>query len=113
MSEHTPGPWRWEGGALLGPEDNNASFGDCMCRLVIGGELENEMDKRLIVAAPALLEALEGFAKVRFYPFGDPYPEDMDAFAEKAEAAVRAALGDEAFEAKYPGSKREADEDAQ
>lgn len=85
MSGHTPGPWRWEGSTLLGPEDNNAYFDDCMCRLVIGCELEHELDKRLIAAAPELLSAVHKMLKAHVR-FGN---SDYDTRYNEAIAALQ------------------------
>ncbi|GKX40609.1 hypothetical protein SOASR014_43480 [Pectobacterium carotovorum subsp. carotovorum] len=49
MSKHTPGPWGWESGVL------------CSDKYIIGGNSHsfNASNKKLIAAAPDLLEALE------------------------------------------------------
>jgi len=75
MSEHTKGPWCWEGKALRGGEsycDQDAIFPvtvlQVVLRRVAGGhptdrmadlEIRSLADKALIAAAPEMLAALE------------------------------------------------------
>jgi hypothetical protein len=126
VSGHTPGPWGYfradisfddEAWVVDLPRDreyDTESQDDEAVRLyqevarVNDGEDyegEAEANARLIASAPTLLAALEAFATVRAHPFGDPYLEDLEAFARGAESAIRAAIGDGAFEAKYPGGE--------
>ena len=96
MSAHTPGPWRWKGGTLLGPDDRNASFDDCLLRCVIGGEPERKADEHLIAAAPDLFAAAEALlaadlAVQNSQPLTAPqWDEVIDALA----AAVKKARGE-------------------
>ncbi len=75
MSEHTKGPWCWEGKALRGGEsycDQDAIFPVTVLQVVLrriaGGhptdvtadlEIRSLADKALIAAAPEMLAALE------------------------------------------------------
>ena len=54
MADHTPGPWRWEGGfrTLRGANKHIVCMGKPF--------LNNEADGPLLEAAPELLAALEG-----------------------------------------------------
>ncbi len=56
---HTPGPWRWDGAALLGATDTGMGFDDCILRTLGSCGPDNAVDESLIAAAPALLEALK------------------------------------------------------
>jgi hypothetical protein len=87
---HTPGPWRYRGS--LGPQSNPHLLGPHVIESATGIQIAilngwrsevSEANARLIAAAPALLEALEGFVN-----HGTCFDEeDMD----KARAAIKAA----------------------
>ncbi|WP_368928389.1 hypothetical protein [Mixta calida] len=75
-----PGPWHWEGKVLCNDEH------------IVGGDswVFNDADKRLIAAAPELLEALQEFV--------DLFPDVIDGDAimpalDKGMAAIAKALG--------------------
>lgn len=69
-----PGPWHWEGKVLCNDEH------------IVGGDgwAFNDADKRLIAAAPELLEVLQGALLAQILP---------EYHAEKARAAIDKALG--------------------
>ena len=64
MSKHTEGPWEWANGthALVGPkiDDKPVWLRPVVLRSETGVKAE---DARLIAAAPALLEALQGLIR--------------------------------------------------
>ena len=112
MSEATPGPWTVEEGLhyewhVRGPDGPPNIEGGMPTERWVARECPSVEDANLIAAAPTMLAALEAFSDIRFHLFGDPYLEDLDAFAKTAEAAIRTAIGNKAFEAKCPGSADE------
>jgi len=92
-TQHTPGPWSYRGS--LGPHSNPHLLGPHVVENTTGIQIAilngwrsevSEANARLIAAAPALLEALEGFVN-----HGTCFDkEDMD----KARAAIKAAKGE-------------------
>ena len=71
QTKHTPGPWKWkypecwekdwyEGELpyLYSSEEYVAHFGDCTTYYPTSGGTPDEADRRLIAAAPDMLEAL-------------------------------------------------------
>lgn len=80
-----PGPWHWEGKVLCNDEH------------IVGGDswVFNDADKRLIAAAPELLEALQemvAIVKKNTYPQPDK-PSSTWGRMEAAEAVIAKALG--------------------
>lgn len=80
-----PGPWHWEGKVLCNDEH------------IVGGDgwAFNDADKRLIAAAPELLEALQemvAIVKKNTYPQPDK-PSSTWGRMEVAEAAIAKSLG--------------------
>lgn len=76
-----PGPWRWEGKVL------------CNDAHIVGGDrwTFNDADKKLIAAAPELLEALQKMvSKAYKQNWNDAYPEEI----QSAQAAINKALGE-------------------
>ena len=76
-----PGPWHWEGKVL------------CNDAHIVGGDgwAFNDADKRLIAAAPELLEALQRMvSKAHKQNWNDAYPEEL----QSAQAAINKALGE-------------------
>jgi hypothetical protein len=127
MTKHTPAPWGFfradigfDDEAWVVDQTSERELdedGDIHLYFQIARVTEEEDDDgvaeanaRLMAAAPTMLDALLAWSKVRRHFFGDPYIEDVQEFADGAEAAIRAAIGDETFEAMFPGSKRDADE---
>jgi hypothetical protein len=84
--QHTPGPWRWEGGTLeqVTPDNN----GDIILGLYdeFCTQIDNPADEALIAAAPDLLEALKEV--VRWHSAN--MPRGLD---EKVAAAIAKAEG--------------------
>lgn len=74
-----PGPWHWEGKVLCNDEH------------IVGGDgwAFNDADKRLIAAAPELLEALQEL--VFLYEHDEGCPELTEY--KRAKAAIAKALG--------------------
>ena len=65
MSDHTPGPWKWDGHleqAIITADSGEEVLWGCGC--CDSPRLLCEADARLIAAAPELLEALENLLKV-------------------------------------------------
>lgn len=81
-----PGPWRWEGKVL------------CNDAHIVGGDgwAFNDADKKLIAAAPELLDALQdmlsGWEYIR-NNHGDLYGVGWDRAQNKATSAINKALG--------------------
>lgn len=81
-----PGPWHWEGKVL------------CNDAHIVGGDgwTFNDADKKLIAAAPELLEALQdmlsGWEYIRAN-HGDLYGVGWDRAQNKATSAINKALG--------------------
>ena len=76
-----PGPWHWEGKVL------------CNDAHIVGGDgwAFNDADKKLIAAAPELLEALQRMvSKAHKQNWNDAYPEEL----QSAQAAINKALGE-------------------
>ena len=76
-----PGPWHWEGKAL------------CNDAYIVGGDrwTFNDADKKLIAAAPELLEALQKMlSKAYKQNWNDAYPEEL----KSAQDAINKALGE-------------------
>ncbi len=84
--KHTPGPWHWDSEGL-GSKDV----------LVFGKgypfEMTSEANKRLIAAAPDLLEALQNIVKEAKSPKGEMY--DLLIVIGEEQSAISKALGDE------------------
>ncbi|EOI1436358.1 hypothetical protein ACMW09_001544 [Cronobacter malonaticus] len=80
--KYSPGPWKWEGRVLCNEK-----------HIVGGGDWDfSAENKRLIAAAPDLLEALQEFV--------DLFPDVIDGDAimpalDKAYAAIAKAIGEE------------------
>ena len=80
--KYSPGPWKWEGKALCNEKN-----------IVGGGDWDfSAANKRLIAAAPDLLEALQEFV--------DLFPDVIDGDAimpalDKGYAAISKAIGEE------------------
>ena len=97
-AKHTQGPWKLTKGTafeydhLIHDEDKNAvvCFGPYGCRT----KAETKANARLIAAAPDLLEALQGLAAGDFGAGG--WTDAMEAFAQKARAAITKATGGKA-----------------
>lgn len=98
MSNHTPGPWYWEELCLRGQN------GDCILYCDGFSNMPGEDDKKLIAAAPDLLEALERLAaaaECRDNTTGDParlieVRAELAAAAQQARDALVAARGGKA-----------------
>lgn len=76
-----PGPWHWEGKVL------------CNDAHIVGGDgwTFSAADKKLIAAAPELLEALQRMVnKAHKQNWNDAYPEEI----QSAQAAINKALGE-------------------
>ncbi|WP_283010825.1 hypothetical protein QLY67_015565 [Cronobacter turicensis] len=80
--KYSPGPWKWEGKVLCNEKN-----------IVGGGDWDfSAANKRLIAAAPDLLEALQEFV--------DLFPDVIDGDAifpalDKGYAAIAKAIGEE------------------
>ncbi|ELY4860607.1 hypothetical protein SM110_004369 [Cronobacter sakazakii] len=80
--KYSPAPWKWEGKVLCNEKN-----------IVGGGDLDfSAANKRLIAAAPDLLEALQEFV--------DLFPDVIDGDAimpalDKGYAAISKAIGEE------------------
>ncbi|EOE5505744.1 hypothetical protein ACKJUJ_001088 [Cronobacter sakazakii] len=80
--KYSPGPWKWEGKVLCNEKN-----------IVGGGDWDfSAANKRLIAAAPDLLEALQEFV--------DLFPDVIDGDAimpalDKGYAAISKAIGEE------------------
>lgn len=86
MSAHTPGPWRVNGQRIeYGPMVAGDGFAVAK---IIRDPAEHKANARLIAAAPALLEALEGM----LIPWATPRQEG-EAMS-KARAAIAQAKGE-------------------
>lgn len=104
MSEtkHTPGPWYWCDGEgdddlpyLTSQTGIICEFGNCREYYPQCGDIPNKSDRRLIAAAPELLEALELLiANVHSCACTFPTKEERDAWG-KAAAAIAKAKGDQ------------------
>lgn len=97
MSKHTEGPWEWASGthALVGPkiDDKPVWLRPVVLRSETGVRAE---DARLIAAAPALLEALQGYVLAVAVGGGSDKAAVMSAIRaadDKARAAIAAATG--------------------
>lgn len=87
-TKHTPGPWEWSGDYLYGP-DYQEVIGDCF----FAGEQSlscSNADRRLIAAAPDLLQALQYVNDYWDAPFDHAAKR---AIPEKARAALAKATG--------------------
>lgn len=75
-----PGPWHWEGKVL------------CNDAFIVGGDgwTFNDADKKLIAAAPELLEALQYLT----HALGYGSSMDVAKGEEMAELAIKKALGE-------------------
>ena len=96
MSMHTPQPWEYVGGAIVGPklDDHETWLRPVVARFATGVSLAN---LNLMLAAPELLEALQEMHIL----YGCKYDKDMirkDAIAldviDKARAAIAKATGE-------------------
>ena len=109
MSKHTPGPWHipsylcGDDGTVadgIGPKDGYDIITCCCCGGVRGDSKEQEIaNSRLIVAAPELLEALQGIldedmedSKRAAYLGGFVLPDDL---RQQARAAIAKAKGEQ------------------
>ena len=75
-----PGPWHWEGKVL------------CNDAFIVGGDgwTFNDADKKLIAAAPELLEALQA----TIHEVGHWLSTQKPELKEKIESAINKALGE-------------------
>ena len=90
---HTPGPWAFVNNNLLVTENRDGSIPLDSVIITVCREI-NEADARLIVAAPALLEALEsvvGIWDAEDHPIQMP---NLRAQIEKARDAIAQATGE-------------------
>ena len=98
MSNHTPGPWRLNQGALLTVEADGhlGPIAELRSRLDYAGmnpivAQTRDANARLIAAAPELLEALQAIVKTCNVRIDDPRIQHFD----KARAAIAKATGEQ------------------
>lgn len=85
MSNHTPGPWEFNGGYIFGADKNETVIAD-IYRSDVSDEGTWERNGKLIAAAPELFEALKGLltACVNTKPFPEALRAAQDALVKAA-----------------------------
>ena len=86
MSKHTPGPWR----ELVTRIDDANGYQICHLDLHGKSEAERDANRRLIAAAPDLLEALKEALDVCIWP-----SRALSDIHDKASAAIAKAEGEQ------------------
>lgn len=94
-NQHTPGPWKVKGATIWGKNGPLAVVQGPSQPTMDGAHIEPEANRRLIAAAPTMLEALEKILKIKRTV--DMNLFDVEEIHSLAKAAIRAAKG-EAFE---------------